>query len=55
MSHRLPLQDPIMMAARVRAGARAEDDRSRMEMGHYSRFIDRSFFPGVEQGRMGAP
>ena len=55
MSHRLPLQDPMTMAIGVKANARPEDDGSRMAVGHYSGVIDRRFFPGIEQGRLGAP
>ena len=45
----------MMMAVGVKEDAKAEDDGSRMAAGHCSGVIDRSFFLGIEQGRLGAP
>ena len=55
MSRWLPPQDPMTRPAGVGAGSGVEDDGTRMTMGYYSRAINRSFFPGTKQGRVGAP
>jgi len=51
----MPLQDPMTMATGVEASAGAGDNGSRMAMGRCFRVIDKSFFPGIEQGRLVAP
>jgi len=54
MSCWLPLQDSMTMVMGVRASTGAEDNGSRMAVGYCPRVIDRSFFPGMEQCRLGA-
>jgi hypothetical protein len=42
-------------ATRVRSSGKVEDDRSRVAVGCCPRVIDKSFFPDLEQGKLGAP
>ena len=42
-------------AALVAASGKVEDDGSRMAVGCCPRAVDKSFFPGLEQGKLRAP
>ena len=55
MGHRLPSQGPTARAVGVKAGSRVKDDGSTMVIGCCLRIIDKSFFPSLEQARLGAP
>ena len=55
MGHWLPSQDPMMRAIGIDVGGRVEDDGSGVAAGCCPRVIDKSFFLGLEQGKLGAP
>jgi hypothetical protein len=44
----------MMRAIGVRVDGRVEDDGLRVAAGCCSKVIDKSFFPGLEQGKLGA-
>jgi hypothetical protein len=51
----LPSQDPMVRATRVGADGEVKDDGSRVVADCCPRAIDKSFFPGLEQGKLRAP
>ena len=55
MGRWLPSQDLTMRAAGVGASSGVEEDMSRVMAGYCPRVIDKSFFLGLEQGKLGAP
>ena len=50
----LSSQDPMLRAVGVRASGGVKDDGSMVAVGYCPRVVDKSFFPGLEQGKIKA-
>ena len=55
MGRWLPSEDPTMRARGVGAYGGVKDDGSRVTTGYCFGVVDKSFFPGLEQGKLEAP
>jgi hypothetical protein len=55
VGHWLSSQDPTTRVVGVGAGGEVKDDGLRVATGCCSKVVDKSFFPGLEQGKLRAP